>query len=205
LYKKLEHEMILPFADGDIDAVNAAALSNKLLQMANGAVYDEFKNARKIHNKKIDALEDLIEAANGKPILIFYAFKHDKERISERFKVTEILTSEDILKWNKGEIPIAIAHPASTGHGLNLQAGGSTIIWFALTWSLELYQQANARLWRQGQKETVVIHHIIAKGTIDEDVIRALQSKDKGQEALLRAVKAKLKTYAQVANKVKVT
>lgn len=192
LYKKLEKEMLLPFAEGDIDAVNAAALSNKLLQMANGAVYDEFKAVKNIHNKKLEALEDLIEAANGKSVLIFYAYKHDKDRISQRFKVTEINTSEDITKWNKEEIPIAIAHPASTGHGLNLQAGGSIVIWFGLTWSLELYQQANARLWRQGQKETVVIHHIVTKGTVDEQVMRALEEKSAGQEALINAVKARI-------------
>jgi SNF2 family DNA or RNA helicase len=192
LYKKLENEMLLPFADGDIDAVNAAALSNKLLQMANGAVYDEFKAVKNIHNKKLDALEDLVEAANGKPVLIFYAYKHDKDRIKEKFKVTEIQTSADITKWNKGEISIAIAHPASTGHGLNLQGGGSTVIWFGLTWSLELYQQANARLWRQGQKETVVIHHIVSKGTIDEQVMNALQKKQTGQDALINAVRARI-------------
>jgi SNF2 family DNA or RNA helicase len=158
LYKKLERETLLPFEDGDIDAVNAAALSNKLLQMANGAVYDENKAVRLIHNKKLDALEDLVEASNGKPVLIFYSYIHDRDRISKRFEVTELKTSEDIESWNKGDIEIAIAHPASAGHGLNLQAGGSTVIWFGLTWSLELYQQANARLWRQGQKETVVIH-----------------------------------------------
>ncbi len=193
LYKKLEREMLLPFVDGDIDAVNAAALSNKLLQMANGAVYDEFKAVKKIHSKKLEALEDLIESANGKPVLIFYGYKHDKERIAEKFKVTEILTSEDITKWNKGEIPIAIAHPASAGHGLNLQAGGSTVIWFSITWSLELYQQANARLWRQGQKETVVIHHIICKGTIDEQVMEVLQRKQTGQDALINAVRARIR------------
>lgn len=192
LYKKLENEMLLPFSDGDIDAVNAAALSNKLLQMANGAIYDEFKAVKNIHSRKLDVLEDLIEAANGKPILIFYSYKHDKERIRERFEVTEILSSNDITKWNKGEVKVAIAHPASTGHGLNLQAGGSTVIWFGLTWSLELYQQANARLWRQGQKETVVIHHIVSKGTIDEEVMNALQKKQMGQDALINAVKARV-------------
>lgn len=192
LYKKLENEMLLPFSDGDIDALNAAALSNKLLQMANGAVYDEFKAVKNIHSKKLDALEDLIEAANGKPVLIFYSYKHDKERIRERFEVTEISNSDDITKWNNGEIKVAIAHPASTGHGLNLQAGGSTVIWFGLTWSLELYQQANARLWRQGQKETVVIHHIVSKGTIDEEVMNALQKKQMGQDALINAVKARV-------------
>lgn len=192
LYEKLEREMLLPFADGDIDAVNAAALSNKLLQMANGAVYDEFKSVKSIHSRKLDALEDLIEATNGNPVLIFYAYKHDKDRIEERFKVTEIQTSNDITNWNKGKIKIAIAHPASTGHGLNLQAGGSTVIWFGLTWSLELYQQANARLWRQGQKETVIIHHIVSKGTIDEQVVNALQKKQTGQDTLINAIKARI-------------
>jgi SNF2 family DNA or RNA helicase len=192
LYKKLENEMILPFTDGDIDAVNAAALSNKLLQMANGAVYDEFKKVKNIHNKKLDALEDLIEAANGKAVLIFYAYQHDKDRIMSKFKVAELNTSEDISKWNNSKIPIAIAHPASAGHGLNLQAGGSTVIWFGLTWSLELYQQANARLWRQGQKETVIIHHITTKGTIDEDVIKSLSKKEIGQDTLINAVKARI-------------
>ena len=193
LYQTLEKDMLLPFTDGDIDAVNAAALSNKLLQMANGAVYDENHQVKFIHNQKLDALEDLIEAANGKPVLIFYGYQHDNDRISNQFKVHEINTSEDITKWNEGDIPIAIAHPAATGHGLNLQSGGSTIIWFSLPWSLELYQQANARLWRQGQTETVVIHHIIAKGTIDEDVIKALGVKDKSQNALLEAVKARIR------------
>lgn len=192
LYEKLEKEMLLPYTDGDVDAVNAAALSNKLLQMANGAVYDEFKAVKNIHNKKLDALEDLVEAANGKPVLIFYAYKHDKDRIEKKFKVTEIQTSEDITNWNKGEIPIAIAHPASTGHGLNLQVGGSTVIWFGLNWSLELYQQANARLWRQGQKETVVIHRIVTKGTVDDQVMKALERKDLGQAALINAVKARI-------------
>ena len=190
LYKKLEKEMLLPFADGDIDAVNAAALSNKLLQMANGAVYDEFRGVKSIHTKKLNALEDLIEAANGKPVLIFYSYIHDKDRIKERFEVTELRTSNDITAWNNGEVKIAIAHPASAGHGLNLQAGGSTVIWFGMTWSLELYQQANARLWRQGQKDTVVIHHIICKGTMDEQVMAALARKEIGQAALINAVKA---------------
>ena len=192
LYKKLEREMLLTFEDGDIDAVNAAALSNKLLQMANGAVYDEFRGVKQIHTKKLDALEDLIEAANGKPVLVFYSYIHDKDRISKRFEATELKTSEDITRWNNGEIKIAIAHPASVGHGLNLQAGGSTVIWFGMTWSLELYQQANARLWRQGQKDTVVIHHIICKGTMDEQVMAALVKKETGQTALIDAVRARL-------------
>jgi SNF2 family DNA or RNA helicase len=192
LYKKLEREMLLPFEDGDIDAVNAASLSNKLLQMANGAVYDEFRGVKNIHTKKLDALEDLIEAANSKPVLVFYSYIHDKDRISERFEDTELKNSNDITRWNNGEIKIAIAHPASAGHGLNLQAGGSTVIWFGMTWSLELYQQANARLWRQGQKETVVIHHIICKGTMDEQVMVALAKKETGQTALIDAVKARI-------------
>lgn len=192
LYNKLENEMILPFSDGDIDAVNAAALSNKLLQMANGAVYDENRTVRFIHDRKLDALEDLIEAANGKTVLVYYAYKHDKVRIINKFKAKEILTSKDIEEWNNGEIQVAIAHPASTGHGLNLQTGGSTIVWFGFTWSLELYMQANARLWRQGQKETVVIHHIICKDTIDEEVMMSLQKKKSGQDELINAVKARI-------------
>ena len=161
--------------------------------MANGAVYDEEKRVLRIHDKKLDALEDLIEAANGKPVLIAYWFKHDLERIKERFNVREILTDQDIKDWNNGKIDVAVIHPASAGHGLNLQQGGSTLIWFGLTWSLELYEQANARLYRQGQKETVVIHHIITKGTIDEDVMLALKRKEKTQSALIDAVKARLK------------
>lgn len=193
LYDKLSKEMLLPFDEGDIDAVNAAALSNKLLQTANGAVYDENGNVRYIHGRKLDALEDLIEAAVGKPILVFYSFKHDKDRIAERFEVRDIKTERDIHDWNSGNIPVALAHPASCGHGLNLQSGGSTVVWFGLTWSLELYQQANARLYRQGQKDTVVIHHIITKGTIDENVMCALKHKDKGQSAIIEAVKARVK------------
>ncbi|RXM70717.1 DEAD/DEAH box helicase [Clostridium tetani] len=193
LYRKLERDLLLPFEDSDVDAKNAAVLSNKLLQMASGAVYDEFGDVKLIHDKKLDALEDLIEAANGKPVLVYYGFKHDKDRIKERFEVEEINTSEDIAKWNEGKIQIAICHPASTGHGLNLQEGGCTIIWFSMTWSLELYQQANARLYRQGQKHTVVIHHIIAKDTVDEKVIQALENKDTSQTALIDAVKARIK------------
>lgn len=198
LYDKLSDEMLLPFADGDIDAVNAAALSNKLLQIANGAVYDENGKVRWIHDCKLDALEDLVEASVGKPLLVFYNFKHDKDRIAERFTVRDIPTEQDIRDWNSGKIPIAVAHPASCGHGLNLQSGGSTVIWFGLNWSLELYQQANARLYRQGQENTVVIHHIVTKGTIDESVMRALELKDKGQASLIEAVKAKL---SEVKNK----
>lgn len=192
LYEQLEKDMLLPFSDGDIDAVNAAALSGKLMQMANGAVYDENGNVRHIHDRKLEALEDLVEAANGKPVLIAYWYRHDLGRIKKRVSAVELDTAEDMRKWNKGEIPAAAIHPASAGHGLNLQAGGSTLIWFGLTWSLELYQQMNARLWRQGQKETVVIHHLIAKGTLDEKVMVALEKKDCGQSALVEAVKARI-------------
>ena len=191
-YDKFKADLILQLKDADIDAANAAVLSNKLLQMANGAIYDELNISNHIHDQKLDALEDLIEGANGKPILIAYWFQHDLERIKERFKVRQIKTATDIEEWNKGNIPIAVIHPASAGHGLNLQAGGSTLVWFGLTWSLELYQQTNARLWRQGQNETVVIHHIIAKDTIDEDVMLALKLKDKTQASLIDAVKAGL-------------
>lgn len=192
LYRKLEKEMLLPFDGGDVDAVNAAGLAGKLLQMANGAVYDENGEVRKIHDRKLEALEDLLEAANGKPVLVAYWYKHDKQRIQERFSAMELDSSEDFRKWNAGEIPFALIHPASAGHGLNLQAGGSTLIWFGLTWSLELYQQMNARLWRKGQKETVVIHHLIAKGTMDEQAMISLEKKDRGQSALVDAVKVRI-------------
>ena len=196
LYDRLEKDALLPFIDGDIDAVNAAALATKLLQMANGAVYDENKSVKHIHYKKLEALEDLYESANGKPVLIFYTYKHDRDRIKALLgKDARVIdTAQDISDWNNGDIKAAVAHPASTGHGLNLQAGGSTIIWYGLTWSLELYQQANARLWRQGQKDTVVVHHIITKDTIDEQVIRVLQKKERGQTALMNAVKARLRS-----------
>ena len=192
LYGQLEKDMLLPFADGDIDAVNAAALSGKLMQMANGAVYDENGNVKHIHDRKLEALEDLVEAANGKSVLIAYWYQHDLDRIKKRTGAVALDTAEDMQRWNKGEIPVAIIHPASAGHGLNLQAGGSTLVWFGLTWSLELYQQTNARLWRQGQKETVVIHHLIAKDTLDEKVMAALEKKNCGQSALVEAVKARI-------------
>ena len=189
----MKRDLIATVKGEEITAANAAALSGKLLQMANGAVYDDQGTVLYIHGRKLDPLEDLIEAANGKPVLIAYWFKHDLSRIQKRFEVEVLSTSDSIKRWNDGEIPIAAIHPASAGHGLNLQAGGSTLIWFGLTWSLELYQQTNARLWRQGQKETVVIHHLIAKGTIDERVMKALNDKNNTQSALIDAVKATLK------------
>ena len=201
LYKQMERDMLLPYADGDIMAVNAAVLANKLLQLANGACYDEFHSVKTIHDRKLDALEDLIEAANGKPVLIMYSYQHDLTRIQERLGtyspdnpngVRKLVSEEDMADWCAGRIPIAATQPASTGHGLNLQSGGSTIIWFGLTWSLELYEQANARLWRQGQKNTVIIHHIITKDTTDEKAMRALHDKAAGQDALLAAVKAEI-------------
>lgn len=192
VYQALKEDMVVALKGEEIDAVNAAALSGKLLQMANGAVYNEEKEVIHIHDRKLDALEDLIEGANGKPVLVAYWYNHDLQRIKERFPVREIKTSQDIKDWNNVDIPVAVIHPASAGHGLNIQFGGSTIIWFGLTWSLELYQQTNARLWRQGQKSTVVIHHIIAKDTIDEDVMRALRKKEKIQSALIDSVKARI-------------
>lgn len=192
-YNALKRELVVQLGDMEVDAVNAAALSGKLCQLANGAVYTEDKHTVCFHDRKLDALEDLIEGANGKPVLVAYWFKHDLERIQKRFTVRELKSSGDIQDWNAGRIPVAVIHPASAGHGLNLQAGGSTLVWFGLTWSLELYQQTNARLWRQGQQaDTVIIHHIIAQGTIDEQILQALEDKDKTQAALIHAVKAQL-------------
>ncbi|MCM1232374.1 MAG: DEAD/DEAH box helicase [Ruminococcus flavefaciens] len=192
LYDDFSRDMVLHLKDGVLDAVNAAALSGKLVQMANGAVYDDERKVHHIHDRKLDALEDIIEAANGKPLLVAYWYKHDLERIRQRFDVRTIDRPEDIADWNAGKIPVALIHPASAGHGLNLQDGGSTIVWFGLTWSLELYQQLNARLWRQGQKHTVVIQHIVTAGTHDEDIVRALEKKDMSQTALIAAVKARI-------------
>ncbi|MBB2481084.1 DEAD/DEAH box helicase [Bacillus sp. APMAM] len=192
LYESFQRDMCLKLGDEELDAINAAGLSNKLLQMANGAVYGEEKKVLPIHNRKLDALEDLIEAANGKPLLVAYWYKHDLARIRERFDIRTIDTAKDIDDWNARKIPVALIHPASAGHGLNLQEGGSTIVWFGLTWSLELYQQLNARLWRQGQKKTVVVQHIITRDTHDEDVMKALESKDIQQSALIEAVKARI-------------
>lgn len=192
-YDRLKKDLILATEDNEITAANAASLSNKLSQMANGAVYSDDESIIEIHNRKLEALEDIIESMNGKPLLVAYWFKHDLERIKKRFEIREIKSSEDISDWNSGKIPVALVHPASAGHGLNLQNGGSTLVWFGLTWSLELYQQTNARLWRQGQTaDTVVIQHIITKGTIDEQIMKALKTKDTTQAALITAVKAEV-------------
>jgi SNF2 family DNA or RNA helicase len=196
-YEVLEKELVLSIEDSDVLASSAAVLANKLLQMANGAVYDEYGEVKPIHDEKLKALDELIEASNGKPVLVFYNYQHDKDRIIKQFKPRLLESDKDIRDWNNGEVKILLAHPASAGHGLNLQDGGCTIVWFGLTWSLELYQQANARLWRQGQKETVVIHHIIAKNTIDERVMKALEEKDVSQAALIEAVKARIKKYKE--------
>ena len=198
VYTRLKQDLVLSLPDGEVTASNAAALSGKLSQMSNGAVYNDDGGVVTIHSRKLDALEDLIEAANGKPVLIAYWFKHDYDRITERLRsigvrYAKIDTEESILRWNRKMIPVGLIHPASAGHGLNLQAGGSTLIWFGLTWSLELYIQTNARLWRQGQvSSTVVIQHIVTKGTVDERILKALQQKEVTQDALMDAVKAQL-------------
>ena len=196
LYETLRDELFLRVRNRDgvfeVDAKNASVLCGKLSQMANGAVDTDDGHVVHIHDRKLDALEDLIEAANGHPLLVAYWFQHDLWRMKERFPFLRVLrSSEDIRDWNAGQIQVAAIHPASAGHGLNLQAGGSTLVWFGLTWSLELYQQTNARLWRQGQKaETVVIHHLVTEGTIDERILQALKGKDRSQEKLIEAVKA---------------
>ena len=197
-YEELKKDLVLQLPDGEITAANAASLSGKLSQMANGAIYDDKQEVIEIHSRKLDALEDIIESMNGRPLLVAYWFRHDLDRISERLNFLHIPfskldTTASIKHWNSGELPVALIHPASAGHGLNLQSGGSALVWFGLTWSLELYQQTVARLWRQGQEsETVVVQHIITKGTIDERIMKALELKDTSQSALIDAVKANL-------------
>ncbi len=204
-YETLKEDLFLRIVNRDgvreIDAKNASVLCNKLSQMANGAVYDDDSKVARIHDRKLDALEDLIEAAGGNPLLIAYWYQHDIDRIRQRFpEVRLIRTSEDIREWNARRIAVGAIHPASAGHGLNLQAGGNTLVWFGLTWSLELYQQTNARLWRQGQKAgTVVIHHLVTEGTIDERILLALKNKDRSQECLIDAVKAQINKRRDVA------
>lgn len=198
-YVDMKQELVLELPDGEITAANAASLSGKLSQMANGAVYADNQTVISIHDRKLDALEDMIESMGGKPLLVAYWFQHDLERITKRLHKLKIPfsrldTAKSIQRWNAGELPVALIHPASAGHGLNLQSGGSTIVWFGLTWSLELYQQTNARLWRQGQTaETVVVQHILTEGTIDGRIMKALSEKDSTQAALIDAVKADLK------------
>lgn len=192
-YDELKKSLVLELPDGEVTAANAASLALKLCQIASGAIYTDDKGIVTIHDRKLDALEDLVESANGKPVLVAYWFKHDKERIQKRMKVRELKSSKDFVDWNEGKIPVALIHPASAGHGLNLQRGGSILIWFTMTWSLELYQQTVARLWRQGQTDQiVVVQHIVAKGTIDERVLKVLEYKNGNQMALIDAVKADL-------------
>ena len=198
IYNQMKKDLVLGLEGGEITAANAASLSGKLCQMANGAVYTDDGKAVTIHSKKLDALEDIIESQQGKPLLVAYWFKHDLDRITERLrsigvKYAKIDKQDAIDRWNRKQIPVGLIHPASAGHGLNLQAGGSTLVWFGLTWSLELYIQTNARLWRQGQvSRTVVIRHIVCKGTVDEQILKALQRKEVTQDALMTAVKAQL-------------
>ena len=200
-YEEFKKDLVLEIEDGEITAANAASHSGKLSQMANGAVYSDNLTVMQIHDRKLDALEDIIEAANGKPVLVAYWFKHDLIRIAERLKKLKVVwekldSDESIRKWNGKELQVGLIHPASAGHGLNLQSGGSTMVWFGLTWSLELYQQTVARLWRQGQTEkTVVIQHIVTAGTIDERILKALEQKDNTQSALIDAVKAEVSGY----------
>lgn len=200
-YEEMKDELVLQLPGGEITAANAAALSGKLSQLANGAIYDDDGSVNAFHERKLDALEDLIESANGKPVLVAYWFKHDLARITERLKklktVFEKLDSDkSIEKWNARELQVGLMHPASAGHGLNLQSGGNMIVWFGITWSLELYQQTIARLWRQGQTSgTVTVIHIITTGTVDERILKALEAKDQTQSALINAVKAEVSAY----------
>ncbi|MFI3108399.1 SNF2-related protein [Streptococcus suis] len=198
-YIQFKKEYVLSEFDGlEVTAANAASLTNKLVQLSNGAVYSDDHTVVPLHEQKLDALEDILESANGEPVLVAYWFKHDLARIMGRLvklKVTSrvLKTEEDIREWNKGNVPVGLLHPAGAGHGLNLQKGGHHLVWFGLTWSLELYQQTNARLWRQGQEaETVVIQHIVTEGTIDEEILKALENKDAQQERLIEAVKAQV-------------
>lgn len=198
-YAQLEQEQLLPLLRSDVEAGSAAILAGKLLQLANGAVYDENGIAQEIHPAKLEALTDIAEAANGNPLLVFYTFRHDAQRIAKHlqvagYPVSVLKDDQDIQRWNRGDLPILLAHPASAGHGLNLQAGGHTVVWFGLPWSLELYEQGNGRIHRQGQDKPVVVYHIVASETIDEDVMTALEGKSKGQAALLAAVKARMNT-----------
>ena len=193
MYAEMCEQLVLQMKGDEVTAANAGVLSGKLVQMANGAVYTDDGATLHIHDRKLDALEDIVESMNGKPLLVAYWFRHDAERIEKRVPCVRLDTDEAIARWNRGEIPVAMIHPASAGHGLNLQSGGSTLVWFGITWSLELYQQTVARLYRQGQNSnTVVVRHIIAEGTIDERILRALKRKDKTQTALIEAVKAEV-------------
>lgn len=199
LYKQMERDHVLSLVDDDdVSALNAAALAGKLLQLANGSIYSDDGEAITVHNEKVKRLKELVETNEGKPMLVFYNFKHDLQAIKEAFpKAVELKTDDDVAKWNKGNIQMLLAHPASAGYGLNLQAGGNIIVWYGLTWSLEQYQQANARLHRQGQTQPVIIHHLVTKGTMDEQVMKALARKEVGQDALLEAIKYRKDLYKE--------
>lgn len=198
VYEQLKADLVVDLDGQVVDAANAAALSGKLLQLATGAIYDEHGETVEVHGAKLDALEDIIEAANGQTVLVAYWFKHDLARISQRFpQARELKTSADIEAWNRGDTPLGLIHPASAGHGLNLQTGGHLLVWFSLTWSLELYQQTNARLYRQGQAEPVTITHLTATGTLDQAVLKALETKDMTQAALIDAVATELTTISR--------
>lgn len=202
-YYEFEKKLVLEMPEEEITAVNAAALSTKLLQFANGAVYDENRNWHEVHRDKLEALEEEVEAANGHPVLVFYNFKHDLERLQKYFRALKPVTlgntkvTETVADWNAGKIRMLFAHPASAGHGLNMQDGGHHLFWFGLNWGLELYQQAVARLDRQGQTRPVVNSRIVATGTIDEDVLLSLADKATRQDALLQAIKARIKKYGR--------
>ena len=195
-YREMEKELVLSIGDTDITAVSAATLTNKLLQMANGAVYDAEKEVVQIHGAKLEALDEIISCNEGKSVMVIYSYRHDLDALRQRYpEARELKTAEDIRDWNAGRIPLLLVHPQSAGHGLNLQHGGHIVVWYGLTWSLEAYQQTNKRLHRPGQTEPVMLHHLVAKGTIDEDVMRALEGKAAGQESMLDAVKARIERY----------
>lgn len=199
-YKTFEREQVLEFIESGetITAASAAALSNKLQQFANGAMYDADRKVLQLHDEKIEKLKELVEAANGQPVLIAYTFKHDLDKIMEalkEYKPVKLEKPEQIADWNAGKINVLVTHPASAGHGLNLQKGGHIMIWYGLTWALELYQQFNARLYRQGQKKPVSIHHIIATDTVDEKIIKSLAGKDTTQRSLMDAIKEIVEMY----------
>nr|DAK68290.1 MAG TPA: Chromatin remodeling complex ATPase [Caudoviricetes sp.] len=202
MYRDFEKEQILELINSDepISAASAAALSNKLQQFANGAIYDAERNVKYLHDEKLDKLEEIVEAANGEPVLIAYSYKHDLERIMQKlkaYKPVKLERPEHIADWNAGNIPVLVTHPASAGHGLNLQKGGHNIVWFGNTWSLELYQQFNARLYRQGQGKPVTIHHIVTRGTIDEKIIKSLDGKRETQDGLMESIKELMEFYSK--------
>ena len=203
-YRELERKMVLelPEDEEEISVTSAAALSNKLLQLANGAIYDDDRNIHEVHNCKIEAFLELIESLQGKPALVFYNYQHDRERIlkaleKSRLQIRELKTTQDEDDWNAGRINILLTHPASSAYGLNLQQGGNHVIWFGLTWNYELYTQANKRLHRQGQTERVTIHHLVCEGTRDEDVMQALEKKDNVQEWVMQSLKARIKAVKE--------